>query len=59
MTLGDVEDVSFNQQYEKFLNVARNDLVDSQIKEYLSKLGYGTMKTESSLASHLVSTWSD
>jgi hypothetical protein len=56
MTLGDVEDVSFNQQYEKFLNVARNDLVDSQIKEYLSKLGYGTMKTESSLASHLVST---
>lgn len=58
LTLDDVENVSFNNQYERFLNMARSDLVDSQIKEFLSKQGYGTMKTESYTASHLISTWS-
>lgn len=45
MTLDDVEPVSFNEKYERFLNVARSDQIDSQIKEFLSKQGIGTMKT--------------
>ena len=31
--------------YEHFLNTARNDLVDVEIKEFLSKQGFGTIKT--------------
>lgn len=36
---------SYQEKYEKFLDEARSDMVDSEIKEYLSRNGYGTMKT--------------
>ena len=38
------------------MNNTRNDLVDVEIKEYLSKEGFGTMKTENSLSSQLMSS---
>ena len=52
----DIEDKKFQTDYEHFLNHTRNDLVDVEIKEYLSKEGFGTMKTENSLSSQLLST---
>ena len=56
MALSEIQDKKFLYDYEHFLNNTRNDLVDVEIKEYLSKEGYGTMKTENSLSSQLMSS---
>lgn len=45
VSFGDIEKASFKEDYEKFLDRARSDLVDGQIKQFLSKQGFGTMKT--------------
>jgi len=40
---------SYREQYEKFVEEARSDELDIEIKQFLSKEGYGTMQTEESL----------
>lgn len=44
---------AYKEKYEQFLDVARSDLVDGEIKEYLSKQGFGTMRTEDSITEPL------
>ena len=53
MRLDDIEIESYKRRYESFMNFARDDTVDLEIKEYLARQGYGTMKTEASLISNL------
>lgn len=48
---------SYQGRYQKFLDEARDDLTDTEIREYLSKIGYGTMKTEESLGSNVESNF--